>query len=40
MSCFPDREGRDLRKTIERVIVLAKDGDDPYVAVKKWLGEL
>jgi predicted aminopeptidase len=34
-----EREGHDLRKTIERVILLAKDADDPYVAVKKWLGE-
>src|SRR4051794_32769870 len=34
-----EREGHDLRKTIERVIGLAKDADDPYVAVKKWLGE-
>ena len=33
------RENYDLRKTIERVIVLAKDADDPYAAVKKWLGE-
>ena len=32
-------EDHDLRKTIERVIGLAKDADDPYVAVKKWLGE-
>ena len=34
-----DRENRDLRKTIERVISLAKDADDPYGAVKKWLAE-
>ena len=34
-----EREGRDLRRTIERVILLAKDADDPYAAVKKWLGE-
>ena len=34
-----EREGHDLRKTIERVILLAKDADDPYVAVKMWLGE-
>jgi predicted aminopeptidase len=34
-----EREGRDLRRTIERVILLAKDADDPYVAVKQWLGE-
>jgi len=33
------RENYDLRKTIERVILLAKDADDPYAAVKKWLGE-
>jgi len=33
------RENYDLRKTIERVIALAKDTDDPYAAVKKWLGE-
>ena len=34
-----EREGRDLRRTIERVILLAKDADDPYVAVKLWLGK-
>ena len=34
-----ERENHDLRKTIERVIGLAKDADDPYAAVKKWLGE-
>jgi len=34
-----EREGRDLRRTIERVITLAKDADDPYRAVKQWLGE-
>lgn len=34
-----EREGRDLRRTIERVIALAKDADDPYQAVKHWLGE-
>ena len=34
-----EREGHDLRKTIERVILLAKDADDQYAAVKKWLGE-
>jgi len=34
-----EREGRDLRRTIERVILLAKDADDPYAAVKKWMGE-
>ena len=34
-----ERESRDLRRTIERVILLAKDADDPYAAVKKWLGE-
>jgi predicted aminopeptidase len=33
------RENYDLRKTIERVILLVKDADDPYAAVKKWLGE-
>jgi predicted aminopeptidase len=33
------REHYDLRRTIERVILLAKDADDPYAAVKKWLGE-
>jgi len=33
------RENYDLKKTIERVIELAKDADDPYAAVKKWLGE-
>jgi predicted aminopeptidase len=33
------RENYDLRKTIERVIGLAKDADDPYAAVRKWLGE-
>ena len=33
------RENHDLKKTIERVIELAKDADDPYAAVKKWLGE-
>jgi predicted aminopeptidase len=33
------RENYDLRKTIERVILLAKDADDPYAAVRKWLGE-
>jgi predicted aminopeptidase len=33
------RENYDLRKTIERVIGLAKGADDPYAAVKKWLGE-
>ena len=32
-------ENYDLRKTIERVIALAKDADDPYAAVNKWLGE-
>jgi predicted aminopeptidase len=35
-----EREGRDLRRTIARVIELAKDADDPYAAVKAWLGEL
>jgi len=34
-----EREGRDLRRTIERVVRLAKDADDPYQAVKQWLGE-
>ena len=34
-----EREGHDLRRTIERVILLAKDADDPYAAVKRWLGE-
>jgi predicted aminopeptidase len=34
-----ERENRDLRRTIERVITLAKDADDPYVAIKRWLGE-
>jgi predicted aminopeptidase len=33
------REGYDLRRTVERVVTLAKDADDPYAAVKKWLGE-
>ena len=33
------RENHDLRATIERVIELAKDADDPYAAIKKWLGE-
>jgi predicted aminopeptidase len=33
------RENRDLRRTIERVISLAKDADDPYAAIKRWLGE-
>jgi hypothetical protein len=33
------RENYDLRKTIERVIALAKDADDPYAAIEKWLGE-
>ena len=33
------REGYDLRRTIERVVTLAKDADDPYAAVKRWLGE-
>jgi len=35
-----EREGRDLRRTIARVVELAKDADDPYAAVKAWLGEL
>jgi predicted aminopeptidase len=35
-----EREGHDLRRTIERVILLAKDADDPYAAVKQWLGEV
>ena len=34
-----ERENRDLRRTIERVVSLAKDADDPYVAIKRWLGE-
>ena len=34
-----EREGRNLRLTIERVIAIAKDADDPYAAVKAWLGE-
>jgi hypothetical protein len=34
-----EREGRDLRRTIERVVTLAKDAKDPYAAVKAWLGE-
>ena len=34
-----ERENRDLRRTIERVISLAKDADDPYAAIKRWLGE-
>jgi predicted aminopeptidase len=34
-----ERENRDLRRTIEQVITLAKDADDPYAAIKKWLGE-
>jgi predicted aminopeptidase len=33
------REHYDLRRTIERVITLAKDADDPYAAIKRWLGE-
>ena len=33
------RDGHDLRRTIERVVALAKDADDPYAAVKQWLGE-
>lgn len=33
------RENHDLRHTIERVVALAKDADDPYVAIKRWLGE-
>jgi predicted aminopeptidase len=33
-----EREGKDLRKTVERVISLAKaDSDDPYGAVRRWL---
>ena len=34
-----ERENHDLRRTIEQVITLAKDADDPYLAVKRWLGE-
>jgi predicted aminopeptidase len=34
-----EREGHDLRRTIERVVTLARDADDPYAAVKSWLGE-
>lgn len=34
------REGYDLRRTIERVVALAKDADDPYEAVKAWLAEV
>ena len=34
-----EREGRNLRLTIERVIAIANDADDPYAAVKAWLGE-
>src|SRR5687767_7314360 len=34
-----EREGRNLRLTIERVVALAKDAKDPYAAVKAWLGE-
>jgi predicted aminopeptidase len=33
------RENHDLRQTIARVVALAKDADDPYVAIKRWLGE-
>jgi len=33
------REGRDLRRTIGRVIALAKsDKKDPYAALRRWLG--
>ena len=32
------REGRDVRRTIERVIAIAKsDDDDPYGALRRWL---
>jgi predicted aminopeptidase len=32
------REGRDMRRTIERVIALAKsEKDDPYGALRRWL---
>jgi predicted aminopeptidase len=34
-----EREGRDLRRTIARVIALAKSRpDDPYAALREWLG--
>jgi hypothetical protein len=33
------REGKNLRRTIARVIVLAKsDKKDPYGAMRRWLG--
>jgi predicted aminopeptidase len=33
-----EREGKELRRTVERVIKLAKsDDDDPYGAVRRWL---
>lgn len=33
-----EREGRNLRATVERVITLAKSDDkDPYAAVRRWL---
>jgi predicted aminopeptidase len=32
-----EREGRDLRATIRRVIALAESADDPYAAVRAWL---
>ncbi len=32
-----EREGRDLRATVKRVISLARSKDDPYAAIKEWL---
>jgi hypothetical protein len=33
------KEGKDLRRTITRVIELAKsDRKDPYSALRRWLG--
>jgi predicted aminopeptidase len=35
-----EREGRDARRAIDRVIALARSRpDDPYVAIREWLGE-
>jgi predicted aminopeptidase len=34
-----EREGRDLRRTVERVIALAKSRpDDPFAAVRQFVG--
>jgi len=34
------REGRDLRRTIGRVVSLARSGrDDPYAALRRWLSQ-